>query len=259
MMRYEGSVVVITGGSSGIGRQIASGLWREGATVCLIGRDRMRLEAAIPSGETGQERIRCYPVDITQDDRVMQLSKDILVDNGRIDALVHSAGAFAYGDWDTLPVEELDFLYKINLRAPVLLTKALLTSLRINRGQIVFINSSAVLSNRAKVGAYSVTKHGLRQFADSLREEVNAQGIRVISVYPGRTATRMQELVCKLEGSEYHPERLLRSEDVAIAVINALSMPNSAEVTDLFIRSSEKQNEIMDVPRMEAVRKGFER
>jgi short-subunit dehydrogenase len=217
------------------------------------------MEAAIPSGETGQERIRFYPVDITQDDRVLQLSKDLLIDNGRVDALVHSAGAFAYGEWGTLPMEELDFLYKINLRAPVLLTKALLPSLRISRGQIVFINSSAVLSNRAKVGAYSVTKHGLRQFADSLREEVNPEGIRVISAYPGRTATRMQELVCKLEGSEYQPERLLRSADVALAVINAMCMPNSAEVTDLFIRSGEMRKEIMDANRTEAVKKGIER
>jgi len=259
MMRYKGSVVVVTGGSSGIGRQIAAGLWREGATVCLIGRDRKRLEAAIPSGETGQERIRRYPVDITQDDRVMQLSKDLLVDNGRVDALVHSAGAFAYGEWVTLPVEKLDLLYKVNLRAPVVLTKALLPSLRVNNGQIIFINSSAVLSNRAKVGAYSVTKHGLRQFADSLREEVNSEGIRVISVYPGRTATHMQELVCKLEGSEYKPERLLRSEDVAMAVINAMCMPDTAEVTDVFIRSSRKPNKNMNTTQVEDVSGGIKR
>ena len=241
-MLFENTVAVITGSGSGIGKQIANGLWREGATVCLVGRDRSRLENAIPSGGDDSDRVCCYPADITRDDEVRELVKRLQAEHERIDALVHSAGAFAYGEWGSISLEELDLLYKTNLRAPVLLTQALLPMLRISRGQIVFINSSAARTARAKVGAYSATKHGLQAFADSLREEVNPVGIRVISVYPGRTATPMQELVCRLEGSEYRPERFLSPKDVATAVLNAIGMARTSEVTDLYIRPMEKPN-----------------
>lgn len=242
-MLFENTVVVITGGGSGIGRQIANGLWREGATVCLVGRNRVLLESAILGSGVDVDRVYCYPADITRDDQVRNLAKELLAMHPRVDALVHSAGAFAYAAWESVKIEELDLLYKTNLRAPVLLTKAFLPALRTSRGQIVFINSSAIRSTRPEVGPYAVMKHGLRSFADSLREEVNAAGVRVISVYPGRTATPMQERVCKLEGSEYRQELLLRSEDVAAAVINAMGMSRTAEVTDLYIRPSEKPPE----------------
>jgi NAD(P)-dependent dehydrogenase (short-subunit alcohol dehydrogenase family) len=235
-------VAVITGGGSGIGRAIASHLWREGATVCLIGRNRERLETSITTDGGGRDRVHIYPLDITLDEEITDLAQKLMGRHGRIDALVHSAGAFVYGEWESLSTVDFDLLYKTNLRAPVLLTQALLPMLRTSRGQIVFINSSAGRNPRAKVGAYSVTKHGLHAFADSLREEVNPEGIRLISVFPGRTATPMQELVCRLERSEYRPERFLSPEDVAAAVINTIGMARTAEVTDLYIRSMAKPN-----------------
>jgi NAD(P)-dependent dehydrogenase (short-subunit alcohol dehydrogenase family) len=184
--------------------------------------------------------VRFYPVDITRDEELLNFAREIQDEYARIDALVHSAGAFAYGAWESISLEDLDLLYKTNLRAPILLTQVLLPGLKTGRGQIVFINSTAGRIARGKVGAYSATKHGLHAFADSLREEVNPAGIRVISVYPGRTATPMQDLVCRLEGSRYRPDRFLSPGDVAAAVVNAMGMSPTAEVTDLFIRSMVK-------------------
>jgi NADP-dependent 3-hydroxy acid dehydrogenase YdfG len=100
----------------------------------------------------------------------------------------------------------------------------------------VFVNSSVGLNARANVGQYAATKHALKALADSLRDEVNADAVRVLSVFLGRTATPMQASVHEMEGKEYHPERLLLPEDVAAVVINALSLPRSAEVTDINIR-----------------------
>lgn len=239
-MRFENSVAVITGGGSGIGREVALSLWREGATVCLVGRDLTRLESAIPSTGGRQERVRCYPMDITRDEEVSRLGMMLLDEYARVDALVHSAGAFAYGEWELFKSDEFDLLYKTNLRAPVLLTQSLLPLLKASRGQVVFINSSAVRSARARDGAYTATKHGLNAFANSLREEVNSEGIRVISIYPGRTATPMQISVCKLEGRDYFPERYLKAEEVADAVVYTMGMPRSAEVTELHIRPMSK-------------------
>jgi NAD(P)-dependent dehydrogenase (short-subunit alcohol dehydrogenase family) len=179
-------------------------------------------------------------MDITRDEEVIRFGRSLQDDYGRVDALIHSAGLFAYGAWESIAMDELDLLYKTNLRAPVLLTQVLLPALKKSRGQIIFINSSAVRSARAKDGAYTATKHGLNAFANSLREEVNSAGIRVISVYPGRTATPMQNMVCKLEGRNYIPEWFLKAEEVADTAVYTMGMPRSAEVTELHIRPMSK-------------------
>jgi NAD(P)-dependent dehydrogenase (short-subunit alcohol dehydrogenase family) len=140
------------------------------------------------------------------------------------------------GQLEVAPVEDFDWQYRINGRAPYALTQALLPMLRARRGQIVFINSSVGLGARANVGQYAATKHALKAIADSLRGEENADGLRVLSVFLGRTATPMQQAVHEMEGRAYHPKRLMRPEDVATVEINALSLPRSAEVTDISIR-----------------------
>ncbi len=104
------------------------------------------------------------------------------------------------------------------------------------RGQIVFVNSSAGLVARANVGQYAASKHALKAVTDSLREEVNGRGLRVLSLYLGRTATPMQAAVHKMEKRNYRPERYLQPEDVAAMVLCALQLPRSAEVTDISMR-----------------------
>jgi NADP-dependent 3-hydroxy acid dehydrogenase YdfG len=120
------------------------------------------------------------------------------------------------------------------------LTQALLPGLRRARGQVVFINSSAALRSSATNVLYAATKAGLKAFADGLRAEVNQDGVRVVSVYAGRTATPMQEAVHEREGRQYRPDVLLRPEDIAEVVLGALALPASAEVTDVNIRSMTK-------------------
>ena len=86
------------------------------------------------------------------------------------------------------------------------------------------------------MGQYAATQHALRAIADSLRAEVNPQGVRVLSVFPGRTATPMQARLCELEGKAYSPERLIQPEDIASTVIHALTLPRTAEITEISIR-----------------------
>jgi NADP-dependent 3-hydroxy acid dehydrogenase YdfG len=116
----------------------------------------------------------------------------------------------------------------------------LLPMLRSRHGQVVFINSSVGTRAPANVGQYAATKHALKAIADSLRDEVNADGMRVLSVFLGRTATPMQAAIYEMEGRTYRPELLLQPEDVAAVVINALTLPRTAEVTDISIRPFKK-------------------
>jgi NADP-dependent 3-hydroxy acid dehydrogenase YdfG len=105
---------------------------------------------------------------------------------------------------------------------------------------VVFVNSSAALSARANVGQYAATKHALKAVADSLREEVNAAGVRVLSLFVGRTATRMQAELHAVEGKAYDPESLIQPEDVAALAVHALALPSTVEVTDIVLRPLRK-------------------
>jgi NADP-dependent 3-hydroxy acid dehydrogenase YdfG len=109
--------------------------------------------------------------------------------------------------------------------------------LKRSRGQVVFINSTAGLNaKRADAAQYCATQHAVKAIADSLREEVNPDGIRVLSVHPGRTATPRQEKLYRAEGRPYRPELLVQPEDVASVVLHCLLLPRRAEVTDITIR-----------------------
>jgi len=233
-------VAVVTGASRGIGKAIALGLAERGAGLCLVGRKLEILEVVANIARTWAPRVLPYQIDLTLDDSIQELASTLQRDFGYIDMLIHSAGVISLGQIEQTPIEELDWQYRTNVRAPYALTKALLPLLRLRQGQIVFINSSAGLSGRANAGQYSATKHALKALADSLRQEVNEDGLRVLSVFLGRTATPMQAAIHELEGRPYNFQRLMQPEDVAAVVINALTLPRTAEVTDVSIRPLKK-------------------
>jgi NADP-dependent 3-hydroxy acid dehydrogenase YdfG len=149
-------------------------------------------------------------------------------------------GTISYGALEQASLADFDLQYRSNVRGHYALVQTLLPLLRKQRGQIVFINSSAGFRAPAMLGQFAATQHWLREIADSLRDEVNADGVRVLSVYPGRTATpRMAALFAK-EGRPYRPEVLMQPEDIATMVSQALSLPRTAEVTDIHMRSMQK-------------------
>ncbi|MFE3904657.1 SDR family NAD(P)-dependent oxidoreductase, partial [Streptomyces sp. NPDC059153] len=88
----------------------------------------------------------------------------------------------------------------------------------------------------AEWSAYAASKHGLKALADSLRQEEHANGVRVTSVYPGRTASPMQAKVHQQEGKEYDPSRWIDPESVATTILMAVDLPRDAEVNDLTVR-----------------------
>jgi len=236
MTSIKNQIAVISGASSGIGKAVALGLAAEGVKICLLGRKLETLDAIAKLARKSAPQVLCYQVDLTADKDVRKTADLIQQDVGHLDMLIHSAGVFSFGRLESAPLEEFDRQYRTNVRAPYALTQALLPMLRTRRGQIVFINSSAGLNASANVGQYAATKHALKAVADSFRKEINAEGLRVLSIYPGRTASPMQEAVFKKEGREYRPELLMQPEDLAFVVISALALPRSAEVTDINVR-----------------------
>lgn len=229
-----GRLAVVTGASSGIGRAIAEELAGRGASICLVGRRPETLRAIGPRMDGGAHKL-IYQIDLAVDAEIESLPANLLRDCGEVDILVHSAGIISLAAMEQASIEDFDRQIHINLRAPYLMTRALLPQLKSRRGQIVFINSSAGVSGVPGSGAYSVSKHGLKGLADSLRAEVNGQ-VRVTSVFTGTTATPMQQSLHAAKGHAYVPESLIQPEDVASVVAHLLTLARTVEVTDIHMR-----------------------
>lgn len=242
-------VAVVTGASSGIGRAVALELARRGPrgepgfALHLLGRDEERLEdvreavrAEVGAGgepDVGA-RVDVHPFDLTDDAALARFAEAL--DAPEVAALVHSAGVAELGRLDVQPVAALDLHHRVNVRAPYLLTQKLLPRLRAAAGQVVFVNSGAGERARAGWGQYAASKHALRALADALRDEEAEHGVRVTSVYPGRTASPMQRRVRAMENQPYEPEAFVQPDDVARALRLALELPPPAALTDLRIR-----------------------
>lgn len=231
-------VAVVTGAGGGIGAALACALADGGATVVVVGRKRERLETAI--SKCALNRVSVCPADLTVAEDIQSIRSKIEKEFGRLDLLLHSAGVISHAAVEQGSVNDFDSQYASNLRAPYVLTQALLPLLKSSRGQIVFINSSAGLVARPNAGQFSATQHALKALADCIRAEINSDGVRVLSVYPGRTATSRQAALYAKAGVQYRPELLLQPEDIASVVLSAVTLPRTAEVTDIAIRPMQK-------------------
>ncbi|MEV7287622.1 SDR family oxidoreductase [Streptomyces sp. NPDC093252] len=222
---------VITGAGSGIGAAVAARLHARGDGIVLHARDAGRakeLAARFPGART-------LVGDLADPGRLSwALSHQSLPD--RVDSLLHIAGVIDLGAVGDLTPKTWRHQLDVNLIAPAELTRLFLPQLRAARGHVLFVNSGAGLRASADWSAYAASKHGLKALADSLRHEEHGNGVRVTSVYPGRTATPMQVRTHQQEGKDYDPSLWIDPESVATTIVTALDLPRDAELNDVTIR-----------------------
>jgi NADP-dependent 3-hydroxy acid dehydrogenase YdfG len=233
---FRDQVVVITGASSGIGRAIALSFAEQGAVCCLIARNKERLEEVAKIARLHSNLVQIYPYDLLVEENIKRMEMQIRENFGRVDILVHSAGIYISSLLKDAMIEDFDKQYLANVRAPYLLTQSLLPMIRFAKGQIVFMNSTQGLNANPLLSQYASTQHSLKAIADSLREEVNPDGVRVLSLFLGRTATPRMKIIFEKENKIYDPSVLIQPEDVASVVSHTLSLPRTAEVTNINIR-----------------------
>ncbi|GAA1128677.1 SDR family oxidoreductase [Nocardioides aquiterrae] len=216
---------LVTGAGSGIGAVVARRLLDRGDALLLLARSEER---------AAELRAAYDGADVQVADLARPESVESLVLPDELDSVVHAAGVVELGPVAELSTDAWVSQLQVNLVAPAALTRVALPALRAARGTVVFVNSGAGLTAHPGWSAYAASKHGLRALADALRGE--EPRLRVTTVYPGRTATPMQQEVHRQEGKDYDPDAWTRPETVADAILHVLDLPRDATITDLTVR-----------------------
>ena len=218
---------LVTGAGSGIGALLARALLDRGDAWHVVARSDRR------ATELGEQLPGARPVvaDLEHPESVESLH---LPD--RLDSVVHAAGVVELGTVAELSVQDWAHQLRVNLVAPAALTRVALPALRAATGTVVLVNSGAGLFAHPQWSAYAASKHGLRAFADALRAEELEHGVRVTSVYPGRTATPMQAKVHEQEGRAYDAADWIQPGTVVDAILHVLDLPGDATIPDLTIK-----------------------
>jgi len=220
-------VHLLTGAGSGIGAVLAARLLERGDDVVLLARSAARAEELVAA----HPRARAVVADLRRPESLDQIALP-----ERLDSLVHAAGVVDLGPVAELSTHSWIEQTTVNLVAPAVLTREALPALRSARGTVVLINSGAGLFAHPHWSAYAASKHGLKGFADSLRAEESVHGVRVTSVFPGRTATAMQEKVHRQEGRDYLAEKWIRPETVVQAILAAIDLPGDATMPEIVLK-----------------------
>ncbi len=218
-------VTVITGATGGIGSALALAL--TGHKLILTGRNPAKLEALCSS----------IPNSIPL---ILELQKPetfaaALEGFPRIDNLIHNAGVGELGSVENTSLEIWREILNVNLLACVELTRICLNRLRETRGQVLFVNSGAGLTANAGWGAYAASKFALRALNDALSAEETPNGLRVMTVYPGRTATKMQKKVRSQEHQAYEPEKYIQPETLAGTIKMMLETSRDSILTQVVV------------------------
>ena len=217
---------LLSGAGSGIGAVLADRLHARGDDLVLVARSADRAEQ-LAKRYAGA---RTLVADLADPGSLADLTVP-----DALDSVVHAAGVVELGPVSALSAGAWRSTLEVNLLAPAELTRIALPALRSARGTVVFVNSSGGLRANPDWSAYAASKHGLRALADALRAEEKDHGVRVSTVYPGRTATPMQEKVHDQEGKDYSAGDWIRPETVAEAILHVLDLPRDATIPDVTV------------------------
>ena len=223
--------VLVTGGGRGIGRAIALRFAREQAKVCVAARTSSELDAVVNEiGKAGGQG-RAQQMNVTDHSSVEgAVWRAVEFLGGAIDVLVNDAGVFDVKPFAEMDLETWKRNLEVNLNGPFYVTLEALEPLLAGERRHIF-NIASVAARRGFAGntAYCASKYGLRGFGDALREDLREKGVRVSTVYPGPTDTRIFD---KVPG-QWDRSKMNKPEDVAEVVWKAYTAPVTVNVDDL--------------------------
>ena len=226
----QGKIIVITGASSGIGRQCAITCSQMGATVILLARSAERLEETLSHLSPGNHR--SYPIDLVDFEKVESTVKQINTTYGKIDGLIHCAGISTTLPLKLISPEKLDGFYQTNVIAAVNLSRLFVKNTHFSKegGSIIFLSSIMGVVGELGKTVYSLTKGALISGSKSMALELASKKIRVNCISPGVVITPMSQNAVYSQDDEslnktkaLHPLGLGNPEDIANACVFFMS------------------------------------
>ena len=230
-----GKVVIITGASSGIGAGAARLLAEQGCKLILAARSLDKLEAlaaALPAECLALRADMTAPADI--ENMIAQARARF----GRIDALFANAGIFIHGDFAANDISDIDDMLRINVEAVMRCAHAVIPIMKAQGAGDILVTSSVAGHEKLHRGpAYGASKHAIETFVNTLRRQVAADGIRVMSLAPARVANELWNLTDpdEIEKVTVGDQHYLKVEDVAEAALYMLTRPRHVTVRNLVI------------------------
>jgi NAD(P)-dependent dehydrogenase (short-subunit alcohol dehydrogenase family) len=184
--RFEGKVVLVAGGTGGLGRAVSLAFLKENAMVVVTYRKQEELDALKTAAATNESRLEAYAVDVTDEAAVRQLVEKILAKHRRLDTLANTVGGYAGGTklWE-LETKVFDQMLALNLRAGYTLSRAAVRAmLKQGHGAIVNVASKAAVDHAAGAAAYAASKAAAVAMLDSLAADTKGSGVRVNTILP---------------------------------------------------------------------------
>jgi 3-oxoacyl-[acyl-carrier protein] reductase len=199
----SGKVVLITGGSRGIGAACVDKFAEAGANIAFTYREDEKSASQLISKYSFQNEIMSYKVDLSADEEISKCVQRISSEFGRIDILVNNAGIWKKGDIETLEIEDWSETININLTGSYLFSKNVLPFMKkTNGGRIIFVSSTAGQRGEAKYSHYAASKGGIISLTKSLAAELAEYNINVNCVAPGWVYTDMSKDALSGEDNE---------------------------------------------------------
>ena len=191
---FHENVVVLTGASDGIGREMALQLADQGAWLALAARDAARLEAVAAECIARGGRAVAVPTDVGDEAQCRALIERTVAEFGRVDTLVNNAGISMWARFDEVTdLAPFERMMRVNYLGSVYCTHHALPHLKRSRGRIVGVSSLTGKAGVPTRSGYAATKHAMTGFFDSLRIELEDSGVTVTMVYPGFVSTSIRE------------------------------------------------------------------
>ena len=187
----EGKVVLVTGATGGIGKELCLKFTNKGSKVIALGRDSEKLKELLSKGVA----YRTCEVDLADTEKLERVARDILKSVESVDILINNAGFFELRSISEIEKDNIDSMFAINVFSPIILAKHFSKSMKKNNwGRIINIGSSSCYNGGPLTSLYCSSKHALLGFSRSASEELKRYNIRVSNISPSSTRTKMGEI-----------------------------------------------------------------
>jgi short-subunit dehydrogenase len=226
-------LIVVTGGTKGIGRAIIEEFARNGFDIATCARKKDELDQLMVSLKKSYPGIAVIAsvADMSKKDDVVRFAKEILQAGKNVDVLVNNAGYFVPGEITTEPEGTLESMINANLYSAYYMTRSLAPVMKESKsGHVINMCSIASIKAYANGGSYAITKFAMLGLSKCLREELKPFGIRVTAVMPGATKT------ASWEGVDLPDDRFMTVEDVATLVYTTYAISSRSVVEEIIIR-----------------------